>query len=79
MSTTRLAGISIHLQYLFSISKLVIMDNLILGNRFSDYVPDPCDRDEDVDFCEDCESPLDECVCHLHDRYDEERDRRHEI
>jgi hypothetical protein len=55
------------------------MDNLILGNRFSDYVPDPYDRDEDVDFCEDCESPLDECVCHLHDRYDEERDRRHEI
>lgn len=55
------------------------MDNLILGNRFSDYVPDMYSRSEDIDFCEDCENTLDECICHLHDRYDEERDRRHEI
>lgn len=36
-------------------------------------------RSEDsIEVCDDCELPIEECECHKHDKYDEDRDRENE-
>lgn len=47
------------------------MDRMIEEGLTPDYY--------DQEFCDYCYAPIPQCKCYLHDKYDEERDRRQEL